>query len=423
MIDVETLVIGAGVTGLAAGLHSGGVVLERADGPGGICRSYYLRPGDTTLLDTQPGDGTAYRFEIGGGHWLFGGPPEVLKLLDAHADLRRYRRDATVRLEASGQTVPYPIQAHLDHLDDATRSRITAELSSLPGTGREFESLHDWLIGSFGPTLADLFFLPFNDRYTAGLTRRVAPQDDYKTPRSGSPGYNVEFRYPVGGLDALCRHLGDACDVRYGAEVVTIDASRRLVELADGRSFHYRRLLSTLPLDRAAALAGIDVGLPDPYTSVLVLNLGGRRGPACPRSHWQYETASRSGFHRIGFYSNVDSDFLPADRRATHVSMYVERAYPGGCRPDEAEVQHYVDAVARELIDRGYLTTVDVAHPSWVEVAYTWRRAGSTWRDRALEALDDAGVTQIGRYGRWIFQGIADSISEGLAAGAAAVQK
>mgnify|MGYP006998240815 CR=1 FL=1 len=34
-----------------------------------------------------------------------------------------------------------------------------------------------------------------------------------------------------------------------------------------------------------------------------------------------------------------------------------------------------------------------------------------------------SGVTQIGRYGRWIFQGIADSIAEGLAAGAAAVPR
>jgi hypothetical protein len=54
-----------------------------------------------------------------------------------------------------------------------------------------------------------------------------------------------------------------------------------------------------------------------------------------------------------------------------------------------------------------------------VDVAYTWRSPGSRWRERALEALAAAGIQQVGRYGRWHFQGIADSIQEGLDAGEA----
>jgi hypothetical protein len=36
-----------------------------------------------------------------------------------------------------------------------------------------------------------------------------------------------------------------------------------------------------------------------------------------------------------------------------------------------------------------------------------------------MTKLEELGVFSIGRYGRWVFQGIADSIRDGLMAGAA----
>ena len=53
-------IIGGGMTGLATGMASGFGVLERLDHPGGICASY---------------ERDGYRFELGGGHWIFGGDP------------------------------------------------------------------------------------------------------------------------------------------------------------------------------------------------------------------------------------------------------------------------------------------------------------------------------------------------------------
>ncbi|MDJ0869289.1 MAG: hypothetical protein QNK03_24510 [Myxococcota bacterium] len=89
----------------------------------------------------------------------------------------------------------------------------------------------------------------------------------------------------------------------------------------------------------------------DPYSSVLVLNLGAKRGDKCPPDHWLYIPRSRSGFHRVGFYSNVDTSFLPASRRDANdrVSIYVERAFREGQRPDDAEVEKNAAAVASEL--------------------------------------------------------------------------
>ena len=420
----ETVVIGAGVTGVAIGARSGASVLEQADGPGGICRSYYMVPGTSHARGRAPEDDCAYRFEVGGGHWIFGGDPGTLADLEQECVFRVYERDAVVRLGSLGLTVPYPLQAHVDALDPATARMVRRELAETTASTDSPSTLGAWLRGSFGSTLGEVFFRPFHDRYTAGLTDLIAPQDSYKSPSSRDRGYNTLFRYPVGGLDRLAQALASRCTIRYGQQIIGIDALHRTVALADGTELPYRQLLSTLPLDRAVTMAGVHVDEPpDPYTSVLVINVGGERGDACPACHWQYEPDSRSGFHRIGFYSNVDADFLPSDRRnGSHVSMYVERAFPGGQAPTDAEIATYTDAVIAELTERGYLTTVEVVHPSWVDVAYTWQSPGSSWRQSALDALTKAGITQIGRYGRWHFQGIAESIKEGFTAGAAVVR-
>ena len=297
------IVLGAGVSGLAVGMASGAPVFEAAAGPGGLCSSYYVRPGGAERLARPPTDAEAYRFEVGGGHWIFGGDPEVLAR-----------------------------------------------------------------------------------------------------------------------LDALVHAMADACDVRYGHRAVAIDPVAREVGFDDGSSAGYTELVSTLPLVDMVRLAGLTVeGEPDPHTSVLVLNIGAERGPCHPDQHWIYQPHSASGHHRIGFCSNVDESFLPSSARRAHdrSAVYVERAYRGGDVPTAAEQSVFTDAVVAELQSSGYLGAVDVVDPTWIDVAYTWSWPRSTWRARALDALAAHGIHQVGRFARWSFQGIADSVKEGLQAGTA----
>ena len=159
---------------------------------------------------------------------------------------------------------------------------------------------------------------------------------------------------------------------------------------------------------------------PAPYTSVLVLNIGAQKGSACPDDQWLYNPDARSGFHRVGFYSHVDASFLPRSARETRdrVAIYVERAYQAGKKPTEQEIQNYCDAVVKELQDWNYIQDVEVVHPTWVDIAYTWAFPGSRWKERALQALQKHDIYQVGRYGRWAFQGIADSIRDGFILGA-----
>jgi hypothetical protein len=74
--------------------------------------------------------------------------------------------------------------------------------------------------------------------------------------------------------------------------------------------------------------------------------------------------------------------------------------------------------VVQELQDWGFIQDAEVVHPTWVDVAYTWSWPGSTWKQQAIQTLEKHGIYPIGRYGRWIFQGIADSLKDGFFVGA-----
>ena len=197
----------------------------------------------------------------------------------------------------------------------------------------------------------------------------------------------------------------------------------REVVFADGDSATYENLISTLPLNRMITLTGLKASArPDPSPAVLVVNIGARRGPQCPPDHWVYVPSSKARFHRVGFYSNVDVSFLPTSARQANdrVSIYVEKSYPEGSNPSPSEMSKFGQSIAQELQEWGWIEGAEVVDPTWIETAYTWSWAGSKWKVEALRLLEDQRIFQVGRYARWTFQGVADSIRDGFVAGSAA---
>ncbi len=423
-------ILGGGMTGLAAGMTSGSPVFEAADAPGGICSSYYVRPGETKRRHSAPRDGEAYRFEIGGGHWIFGGDPTILRFIDRLVPAKRYNRLSAVYFRQDDLYVDYPIQNNLRSLPSDFACKALVEMSRGAGT---FSTMKDWLLQYFGPALCEKFFFPFHQLYTAGLYESIAPQDAYKSPVNLSQairgafegadpaGYNVSFAYPAEGLNALAQAMASRSDVRFGKRAARIDPKKKAVVFADDSVHEYETLICTLPLNKTLEMAGLSVDArPDPYSSVMVLNIGAIKGAKCPPHHWLYNPDATSGLHRVGFYSNVDPSFLPGSARkdASAVSIYIERAYPGGKKPTDEEAAQYANAVVAELTEWGYIERAEVVDPTWIDVAYTWEWPNSTWKSQAIRLLQQHDIYMVGRYARWIFQGIADSIKDGFYAGA-----
>lgn len=416
-------ILGAGITGLSAGMISGAEVFECKKIPGGICASYYI--GVNGKKTFRRSNEESYRFEVGGGHWIFGADPVVSDFIGKLSPIKSYQRKSSVYLPDLERHVPYPIQNHLYHLPKEIREKALHEI--LNGKERPIITLADWLESSFGKTLCDLFFFPFHELYTAGLYKKIAPQDAFKTPinkdlitkgareETPSVGYNATFLYPVNGLDDLIGKMAEKCHISYDKLITGVDIARKEIIFEDGSAIKYENVVSTLPLNKMAGMVGIDSPA-DPYTAVLVINIGAIAGKKCPGEQWVYTPKSRAGFHRIGFYSNVDTSFLPASSRKDggRVSIYVERAYPAGKKPNDPEIGRVCDDTVKELKEWQFISEAEVVDPTWIDVAYTWQRPNSRWREEAIGQLKSHGIYQTGRYGKWKFQGIAESIKDGM---------
>lgn len=427
------VILGAGLTGLAAGYVSGVTIYEAEDIPGGICSSYYMRPNDSHRHNKRPETDDAYRFEFGGGHWIHSGDRLLMHFISSFVVLKSYVRHSSIFLPKQKLLIPFPIQNHISYFGPKTAAQMLQEIITAAAIDRPKITMTEWLHASFGPTLCELFFDPFHEMYTASLAEKIAPVDAYKSPANLSfviqgaftetspSGYNVTFTYPVEGLNVLVQRLAAKCDLRYRKRAERINITERVVHFSDGSTAPYDVLLSTLPLNRMLKITGLSVDeQPNPASSVLVVNIGAVKGPACPQTHWIYIPASKSRFHRVGIYSNVDPSFLPEPARITRdrVSIYVEKAYPEGFKPSQTEIDEVCQAISAELQEWGWMGKAEIIDPTWIDIAYAWSWPASKWKEKALRILNEHNIYQVGRFARWVNDGITDSIRDGLIGGA-----
>ena len=126
---VNNYILGSGITGLAAGIASGLPVFEAAAAPGGICSSYYVRSNSNERLAEVPQDEEVYRFEIGGGHWIFGGDPTILHFIKHLTPVKSYARKSSVYFREQNLYVPYPLQNFLRYLEPDIIAQALEEMT------------------------------------------------------------------------------------------------------------------------------------------------------------------------------------------------------------------------------------------------------------------------------------------------------
>lgn len=426
---MNNIILGAGITGLSAGISSGFQIYESENFPGGICASYYLKPEGGTKHHKTQADEENYRFEIGGGHWIFGIDALLLSFLETFTTFKRYERQSSVYFPERKKYIPYPIQNHLSYFENSKATQILDEIAAR--SRQDALTMDKWILQNFGPTLSEEFFFPFHKLYTAGLYQRIAPQDAYKSPidlkavirgaldQPRAVGYNTEFIYPTRGLNVLTEKMADHCNIHFNKNAVEIDTEQKKVIFSDGTAEQYDKLISTIPLSKILELSKSKLSGTDPHTSVLVLNIGADKGINYPSDNWLYIPQCDSGFHRVGFYSNVDPSFLPKSDRVKKrkCSLYIERAFSPDKKPSADEIENYKLSVQHELQEWGFIESIDVIDATWIEFAYTWKWPHNNWREKAINELREKSIYQTGRYGKWKFQGIADSIKEGLLVG------
>ena len=419
---VETLIIGAGVTGLATAAALGDapcLILEGDREIGGFCK-------------TVRRDGFVWDYS---GHFFHFKHPAIEAWLRARMGDQRVRVvDKRSFIWTRGTTIDFPFQKNIHQLPredflaclvDLYLARAPRELLGAhapPAAAGPETSFLDMLVRRFGRGIAERFLIPYNEKlYACDLATldvdamgRFFPHADLtdiivNMRRADNASYNASFTYPEGGAIEYVKAIASAVDparISLGEPLVGLDLARKVARTPT-REITYQRLVSSAPLPKLLTLAGVPHDAHAfSWNKVLVFNLGfDRKGP--PDSHWTYFPDKDVSFYRVGFYDNI----FDADR----MSLYVELGLPHAAPVDVAAMRARVLADLEKVgIVRGHALVAEhsvVMDPAYVHI----RPDGLAEAARCRALLEAAGVASIGRYGGWTYCAIEDNILEARA--------
>jgi protoporphyrinogen oxidase len=424
----DVIVIGAGPTGLSAAYHLGKdtLLLERNATVGGWCRSVTV-------------DG--YTFDHA-GHIMFSNDPYVHALYDKLLNGNVHWQDREAWIYSKNVHTRYPFQSALhglppDVLKECLVGAIEARFGPLNGgtgagshtiageaAGRiEPASFEEFIYRVWGAGVAKHFAIPYNEKLwtvplsemeTSWLGGRV-PLPNLEEMIDGAlrfapkpVGPNARFGYPLrGGFQALMDGFLPLIegDVVLGATVEKVCASSREVELQDGSTFHYRRLVSTAPLPELVRMLGPEASEPVRraaeklrHVSVRCVNLGVER-PNLTEKHWVYYPED-TVFHRVFMQGNASPHCSPPNGFGLTCEITYSPAKPLPCEGDALIDRCIEDCRRVGLIERRdrIPVRVELDMPD-AYVVYDHGRKRHVDAIRAwLHSLD---ILLAGRYAEW----------------------
>jgi protoporphyrinogen oxidase len=424
MDSVRTLIIGAGVTGLAtaAALSERGdddyVILESDREIGGWCK-------------TVKREGFVWDYS---GHFFHFKHPEIERWLVDRMPGQRIRVvEKKSFIAYKGRLVDFPFQKNIHQLPQdefidclhdvyfARSSDVKRDAAAQPAAAPA--NFKEMLAARFGRSICEKFLFPYNEKlYACDLATldvdamgRFFPYADLtdivrNMKQADNASYNAKFTYPEGGAIEYVRAIASA--VRPGAlaleeGLVAVDPVRKVARTTGARGsreIRFERLVSSVPFNRFVALCGLhhDAAL-WAWNKVLVYNFGfdakGQEGV-----HWAYYPARETSFYRVGWYDNIfDTDRL---------SVYVEVGFPRDAPIDGAAMRERVLAdLKREGVVTGQRLVAE--HSVVLDPAYVHVTKRSLVEQKRLAALlEEHGIWSLGRYGRWTYCAIEDNIVE-----------
>lgn len=424
--DHDVVILGAGPAGLSAAIEADrqgrdAVLLEAADEPGGLTRSF-----------EQDG----YTFDCS-GHLLHLSDPDALALVEQATPPEAWNRIARNSvIYIGGAMVPYPFQQHLAFAPEEIRRECLDLLPEAPPTqvsAAEYTDFGEWIDANLGRGIGKHFMVPYNEKLstakvgelTCEWLGRFVPQPSLEDIRRGGEskqavetGYNRSFLYPShGGIATLPNGLAKLVpNLLTNTRAVEIDTEARRVRTEDGGEFGYESaVVATLPLPQLAAIVrphdeGLDAAKKLRANSVTCVNLGLKRAnPDFSQYQWIYLPEGQFAAYRVGFYGRFADTMAPPGRE----SVYVEIAHEPGRSEERVVDEAIADLVSMGAIDGA--DDVDTVLPVLIDCAYVIHdhNASAIKADlhRRLAARD---IHVAGRYASWEYSAMENALVDGM---------
>ncbi len=410
MRSVETVVIGAGISGLttaaALGKNHDVLVLERDSDIGGYCK-------------TVVRDGFVWDYS---GHFFHFKHPDIEQWLKARMPGQKILTvEKQSAISYAGRHIDFPFQKNIHQLPQAEFIDCLYDLyfAKEQAGARGEANFKDMLYARLGRSIAEKFLIPYNEKlYATDLATldrdamgRFFPHAEVSDiirnmRQQNNASYNSHFTYPEGGaiqyVNAIASEVNPQAIAR-SESVEHIDVDAHVVRTNQG-SYRYQRLISSAPFTSLMKAARVEFDAAAfTWNQVLVFNLGfDRKGPK--NLHWLYVPNRERVFYRVGFYDNIFD--------TPRMSLYVEVGFARDAKIDvEATRRRVLDDLRAEGLVTDHQLVAEhhvVMNPAYVHIT---SQAQQTFKEKAawLAARD---VHTIGRYGGWTYCSIEDNIVE-----------
>lgn len=422
------IILGAGLAGLSAAYHGGGILYEKTGEVGGNCISPEI-------------DG--YTFDLG-IHVLHTKNEYVLKLLQHRLNLELKEDERSAWIYSFDKLTRYPFQANtfglpIPIVKECLISFIEAYHKRNGNKDVHYENYEEWIYTTFGKGTAEYFMIPYSEKFWT-----VPPKEmtvDWLDVRIPMPtleevvegaltdqkkgfGPNAKFKYPLTkGISAIPESFyKNGLKVLFNKEAIAIDINKKEAKFSDGTTVKYSVLISTIPLPELIKLMTV----PDEikvaasrlkHNSILCVNLGIDRDNIND-SHWVYYPSKEYSFFRISFLKNF-STYMTPKRKS---SITAEISYS---KDNEIQKDKIVEKVINDLVKANVLNKKDrielkdIRDVKYGYVIYDHNRKQSV--EKIKEFLRCNNIIVAGRYGSWEYQWMDDAILDGKRAAEEAI--
>jgi protoporphyrinogen oxidase len=397
-LRVETLIVGGGITGLAAAsfLKSNDfLVLERDETPGGYCK-------------TTRRNGFVWDYS---GHFFHFKNPEIKDYVLENVECEILSVNKITDIDYKGKIIDFPFQHNIHQLSQNEYEECLSDLSSCELEDKR--SFKTYIRSTLGNGICEKFLIPYNEKLYAcdldtldhdsmGRFFPKKPELNDLLERKNEKSYNDTFMYPINGsyeyVKSILRRV-DESKIHRNCEVQSFDLVNRIAYTSRGQ-IEFKNLINTLPFDVFLRMSGHHHEMES--NKVAVFNLGFDRETEI-KSHWRYFPGDEV-FYRVGFYNNILSD--------NKLSLYVEI---GLSRNQTVNVEELKSKVLDDLKRKKIITDhklVDwqflMMNPAYVHITSNSKKIYEDWS----REHNPKGMYSIGRYGSWTYCSIEDNIIE-----------
>ncbi|KAK4697236.1 hypothetical protein P7C71_g799, partial [Lecanoromycetidae sp. Uapishka_2] len=261
--------------------------------------------------------------------------------------------------------VPYPFQNNISMLPkkeqvDCMDGMIDAALEARVSNTKP-KTFDEWIVRMMGTGIADLFMRPYNFKVWAVPTTKMQCQwlgervaaPDLKTvtknvilqKTAGNWGPNATFRFPAhGGTGAIWIAVAKTLpkeNTQFGSHgtVKSVDADKKIVHLANGKTIGYSKLINTMGVDSLVEMMGdqslISLSKDLFYSSTHVIGVGirGQRPERIGDKCWLYFPEEDCPFYRATIFSNYSPNNQPESSKKLATTQLASGDKPSNASP------------------------------------------------------------------------------------------